>query len=77
MECVICKICKTGQTDSGQVTVTLPREGVTLLIKDVPAEIYDNCGEYYLTEAVTERIMEQAEMAAAKNVELEILRFAA
>ncbi len=72
-----CVICKTGQTGSGQVTVTLQREGVTLLIKDVPAEICDNCGEYYLNEAVTERVMEQAEMAVAKNVELEILRFAA
>ncbi len=74
MECVI---CKTGQTHSGRVTVTLQREGVTLLIKDVPAEICDNCGEYYLSEAVTERVMEQAETAAGKNVELEILRFAA
>lgn len=74
MECVI---CKTGQTHSGQVTVTLQREGITLLIKDVPAEICDNCGEYYLSEAVTERVMQQAETAAGKNVELEILRFAA
>ncbi|HFQ13448.1 MAG TPA: type II toxin-antitoxin system MqsA family antitoxin [Gammaproteobacteria bacterium] len=74
MECVI---CKTGQTHSGRVTVTLQREGITLLIKDVPAEICDNCGEYYLSEAVTERVMQQAETAAGKNVELEILRFAA
>ncbi|WP_419638865.1 type II toxin-antitoxin system MqsA family antitoxin, partial [Thiolapillus sp.] len=41
MECVI---CKTGETRPGHVTVTLQREGVTLLIKDVPAEICDNCG---------------------------------
>ncbi len=74
MECVI---CKTGETRPCHVTVTLQREGVTLLIKDVPAEICDNCGEYYLSEAVTERVMQQAETAAGKNVELEILCFAA
>ena len=72
-----CVICKTGETRPGHVTVTLQREGVTLLIKDVPAEICDNCGEYYLSEAVTEHVMQQAETAAGKNVELEILRFAA
>ena len=74
MECVI---CKTGETRPGHVTVNSQREGVTLLIKDVPAEICDNCGEYYLREAVAERVMQQAETAAGKNVELEILYFAA
>ncbi len=74
-----CVICKTGETHPGHVTVTLQRDGITLLIKDVPAEVCDNCGEYYLSDAVTERVMEQAEAAASagKNVELEILRFAA
>ena len=74
-----CIICKTGKTNPGHVTVTLQRDGITLLIKDVPAEVCDNCGEYYLSDALTERVMAQAEAAASagKNVELEILRFAA
>ncbi len=72
-----CEICKTGQPHPGHVTVTLRREGITLLIKDVPARICDNCGEYYLSEAVTARVMQQAETSVGKNVEVEILRFAA
>ena len=74
-----CVICKTGETLPDHVTVTLQRDGITLLIKDVPAEVCDNCGEYYLSDAVTERVMKQAEAAASagRNVELEILRFAA
>lgn len=45
-----CVICKTGETAPGKVTVTLQRDEATVLIKDVPAEVCDNCGEYYLTE---------------------------
>ena len=45
-----CVICKTGETAPGKVTVTLQRDEATVLIKDVLAEVCDNCGEYYLTE---------------------------
>lgn len=48
-----------------------------MIIKDVPAEICDNCGEYYLDEKTTDQVLRMAEEAAQKNSEVEILRFAA
>lgn len=72
-----CVICKTGETAPGKVTVTLQRGDVTVLIKDVPAEVCDNCGEYYLSEEISQRVLQQAESAMGHNAELEILRFAA
>jgi len=48
-----------------------------VVIKDVPAEICENCGEYYLTEEMTAKVMEMAEGAVRHNAEIEVLRFAA
>lgn len=72
-----CVICKHGDTKSGKTTVTLQRGETIVIIKDVPAEVCDNCGEYYLDENTTDRVLLMAEEAVKKNAEVEILRFAA
>ena len=72
-----CTICKQGETQSGKTTVMLERGKTTVLIKDVPADICENCGEYYLTEEMTAKVMEMAEEAVLRNAEIEVLRFAA
>ena len=74
---MICVICKTGRLVRGLTTVTLQRGGTTVVIKNVPAEVCDNCGEYYLSEEMTERVLTMAEEAAQQGGELEILRWAA
>jgi len=45
--------------------------------KDVPADICEICGEYYLTEELTEKVKAMVEGAVQKDVEVEVLRFAA
>ena len=72
-----CVICKQGQTKGGEATVTLQRGDSTVVIKEVPAEICENCGEYYLSEDVTERVHSLAEQAVERGAEVEILRYAA
>ena len=72
-----CVICKLGETFEGHVTVALTRGELTVVIKDVPAQICENCGEYYLADAIADRVLKLAELAASRNAELEILRFAA
>jgi YgiT-type zinc finger domain-containing protein len=72
-----CVICKTGETRAGKTTVTLHRGATTVLIKDTPAEICENCGEYYLSEEVAGRVYADAEAAAKREAELEILHYAA
>ncbi|MDZ7840481.1 MAG: type II toxin-antitoxin system MqsA family antitoxin [Gammaproteobacteria bacterium] len=72
-----CVICKTGQMLEGTTTVTLQRGETTVVIKDVPAQVCDNCGEYYLSEEMTERVLGMAEAAVSKGAEVEILRWAA
>ncbi len=72
-----CAICKTGTTSDGTATVTLEREGATVIIKDTPAEVCRNCGEYYLSEEVTAQVHELAEDAVRHGAEIEVLRYAA
>lgn len=72
-----CVICKHGETKPGLVTVTLERDECIIVLKKVPAEICNNCGEYYLSNAVTEQVLEKAELAINNGAELEIIRYAA
>ena len=50
-----CVICKSGETQSGMTTVTLNRGESTIIIKEVPAQICENCVEYYLSDEMTEK----------------------
>jgi YgiT-type zinc finger domain-containing protein len=72
-----CVVCKHGETHPGHVTVTLQRGDTTVILKQVPAEVCENCGEYYLSDKVTGQVMNRAEAAVKSGTEVEILRFAA
>lgn len=72
-----CAVCKHGETKSGLVSIMLEREGTTLVFKEVPAEICENCGEEYFSAETNKRILELANDAKEKGVELELLRYAA
>jgi YgiT-type zinc finger domain-containing protein len=71
-----CFICKNGETQPGLTVVTLQRGEQTLVIKDVPAEICENCSEYYLSQEIAARLYKQAEQALKRGAEVEIGRFA-
>ncbi|MBI5910900.1 MAG: type II toxin-antitoxin system MqsA family antitoxin [Betaproteobacteria bacterium] len=47
-----CPICKHGHTREGSASITLERDGATLVFKDVPAEICANCGEIFHDETI-------------------------
>lgn len=72
-----CVLCKHGDTRPGTATVVLQRGETTVVVKDVPADICENCGEYYVDEDVSRRVLQMAEAAVDKGAEVEILRFAA
>ena len=72
-----CVLCKQGETRDGKVTVTLQRGETTVIIRGVPADVCENCGEYYLSENVTGEVLALGEDAVRKGAEVEILRYAA
>ncbi|MDI9445166.1 MAG: type II toxin-antitoxin system MqsA family antitoxin [Planctomycetota bacterium] len=72
-----CVLCKQGETRLGKVTVTLQRGETTVIIRDVAADVCENCGESYLSEDVTATVLALGEDSVRKGAEVEILRYAA
>jgi YgiT-type zinc finger domain-containing protein len=74
---MICPICKCGQTKPGFASVTLERDAMTLLVKQVPALICENCGEEFIGEAASIQLLQTAETAMRNGVQVELRQFAA
>ena len=70
-----CVICKHGETCSGEVSVTLQRDGMTIIFKNVPAEICANCGESYIDEKISQQILRTAEEIARAGVEIDVRKY--
>jgi YgiT-type zinc finger domain-containing protein len=43
-----CVICKHGDTEPGRTTLTLTRDTLTLVVRNVPARVCANCGEAFV-----------------------------
>ena len=72
-----CVICKSDETRAGTATVTLERDGATLVVKGVPAQVCPNCGEEYVDEASAASLLDEAERAAKAGVRVEVREYAA
>lgn len=72
-----CPICKHGETIEGTASMTLERGGTTLIFKNVPAQICNNCGEEFFNGDITASILEQAETAVNHGVEIDIRQYRA
>ena len=59
-----CALCRNGAVRAGTATVTLQRGRTTVILKEVPADVCPNCGEYYLSDQTTTRVLERADAAA-------------
>ncbi len=72
---VRCVICKIGEIRQGKATVTLERDGTTLVIKGVPASVCDNCGEEYVDEETADRLLKTAAEAVRAKVQVDIREY--
>jgi len=72
-----CLRCKQGEAKPGRATVTMQRGTCTVVFKEVPADVCDNCGEYYVGETVARELLRRAEAAVKNGAEVEILAYAA
>lgn len=72
-----CLVCRHGETLPGTATLVMERDGLTLVLKHVPAEVCENCGEEYIDEAAADTALASAERAAADGVTVEIREFKA
>ena len=70
-----CPICKHGETTPGTASVTLERGGLTLVVKDVPAQVCNNCGEAYVDEQAAAQLLEEAEAEARTGTEVNVRHY--
>jgi len=69
-----CSICKVGELKPGEVTVTLEKSGSIVLLKNVPAQVCDNCSSYFLDPATTRIVLQKAENSVKNGAELEVIQ---
>jgi YgiT-type zinc finger domain-containing protein len=72
-----CVVCKQAETRPGTATVTLERDGLTVVFKGVPAQVCPNCGEDYVEQAIADRLLKEAEQTARNGTQVEVRQFAA
>ena len=68
-------ICKHGKTKQGTTTVTLEKGSSTIVFKEVPAQICDNCGEKYIDESTTKELLSKAINIVKNGVEIDIRKY--
>ncbi|HMA71401.1 MAG TPA: type II toxin-antitoxin system MqsA family antitoxin [Xanthobacteraceae bacterium] len=54
-----CIVCKEGYTALSTVTVTLQRGNTVVIVRDAPAAVCQNCGEYSLGDAAAGKLYRQ------------------
>ena len=72
-----CVICRQAETRQGVTTVTLERGLLTLVVKNVPADICPNCGEAYTDESTTSQLLVTAEQMAASGALVDVRQYLA
>ncbi|MGH9444743.1 MAG: type II toxin-antitoxin system MqsA family antitoxin [Terriglobia bacterium] len=72
-----CVICKQAETRGGTATIILEREGTTLVVKGVPARVCPNCGEEYVDDSVSSKLLKTVAEAARSGVQVDVRQFVA
>ncbi|MHB8683812.1 MAG: type II toxin-antitoxin system MqsA family antitoxin [Dehalococcoidia bacterium] len=70
-----CVVCKRGEPRAGSTTVTIVRETLTLVVKNVPALICESCGDEYFDEEVLAALEVIAERSEESGVEVVIREY--
>jgi len=72
-----CVICKQAEPQPGTVTVTLERDSLTFVVKNVPARVCPNCGEEYVDDDIAARLLRSAEDMVRVGAQVDIRQCAA
>jgi YgiT-type zinc finger domain-containing protein len=70
-----CPVCRMGEVAPGKATVTPKRGGTTVVIRSVPTAVCRNCGEEFIDEETTRKVMGEAEQAVRDGVQVEVREY--
>ena len=72
-----CVICKHGETKLGTTRIAVERGSTVLVVRSVPAQVCDNCGEAYLSADAVDRLQQMLSNAAQGGVQVEVRKYIA
>ena len=72
-----CFICEHGETKLGTTRIAVERGQTVLVVRGVPAQVCDNCGEAYLSADAVDRLQEMLAVAAQGGVQVEVREYIA
>jgi YgiT-type zinc finger domain-containing protein len=61
-------VCKNGETKQGKSIITLTREKLVFVFKNVPAQICHDCSEEYIDEDTINLLLQTANESFNKGV---------
>lgn len=70
-----CMICKHGETSDGFTTVTLEKNGATIVFQQVPALVCDNCGEKYVKGDIASDLLARSQEILAGGAKVDIRNY--
>ena len=70
-----CVMCKRGETKPGVTSVLLTRDDFTFVLRDVPADICEVCGEDYIKGEVAKDLYKLAERIRSQGTLLDVRRY--
>lgn len=74
-----CVICKNGETEPGVTTSTLELDSTIIFIREVPANVCNNCGEAYIDSQTVARLENMSPENSERDDEVDVvvLKYAA
>ena len=72
-----CVICKTGETKAETATFTVDWDGHTYVLREVPAQVCQQCSEPYFDADVTKQVLAQVDQASRSGADVAVLKFQA
>jgi YgiT-type zinc finger domain-containing protein len=72
-----CLICKVGETKADSATMTMERGETVIVIREVPAQVCDNCGEPYFDTSTTDQLLAILEKAVQSGVQVDVRHYKA
>lgn len=70
-----CVICKHGNILKGFSTITLEKNGATIIFQKVPALVCENCSEQYIDEEITSSVLKKARQILRSGVKVDIREY--
>ena len=70
-----CVICKHGELEPGITPILFEQDGCRIVMKEVPANVCNNCGESYVNEKVAHEILDQINTAVHQGIVIDVRKY--